>query len=243
MSLRLTSATAARVLRQIRHDPRTVALLIFVPIVVLGLMAWMFDGTPFLNQTGPVLLGLFPLIIMFIVTSVTTLRERQSGTMERLMSTPIGKADVVFGYAIAFGVLAVFQGLITTAVAVWGYGMDVAGDLWVVILVAVLDAILGAALGLAGSALASTEFQAVQLMPAFLFPQLVLGGLLMPRAAMPQFLEWISRAMPLTYALDALQNLALGAHLADVQGAVCAILAFITGALLLGSLTLRRRTP
>jgi ABC-2 type transport system permease protein len=243
MSPRLTVATAARVLRQVRNDPRTVALLILVPCIVLGLIAWMFEGTPVLDQIGPLLLGVFPLIVMFLVTSVATLRERQSGTLERLMATPIHKADVVLGYALAFGALAVLQALVLTGVTVWGYGMEVAGDLWVVVLVAVLDAILGTALGLAGSAIARTEFQAVQLMPVFLFPQLVTAGLMMPRALMPTALEWFSRGMPLTYGLEALQDLAKGATIGDVAGAIGAICAFIVGALLLGTLTLRRRTP
>jgi len=242
MSPRLTVATAGRVLRQVRNDPRTVALLILVPCVLLGLIAWMFNGTPVLNRTGPLLLGVFPLIVMFLVTSVTTLRERQSGTLERLMATPINKADIVLGYALAFGLLAVVQALVVIAVTVWVYGMEVAGDLWVVVLVAVLDAILGTALGLAGSALARTEFQAVQLMPVLILPQLVTAGLMMPRAAMPQALEWLSRGMPLTYGLEALQQLAAGATLGDVLGAISAVVAFIVGALLLGTLTLRRRT-
>lgn len=242
MSPRLTVATAGRVLRQVSNDPRTVALLIVVPCVLLGLIAWMFNGTPVLNRTGPLLLGVFPLIVMFLVTSVTTLRERQSGTLERLMATPINKADIVLGYALAFGLLAVVQALVVIAVTVWVYGMEVAGDLWVVVLVAVLDAILGTALGLAGSALARTEFQAVQLMPVLILPQLVTAGLMMPRAAMPQALEWLSRGMPLTYGLEALQQLAAGATLGDVLGAISAVVAFIVGALLLGTLTLRRRT-
>lgn len=242
MSPRLTVATAGRVLRQVRNDPRTIALLILVPCVLLGLIAWMFNGTPVLNRTGPLLLGVFPLIVMFLVTSVTTLRERQSGTLERLMATPINKADIVLGYALAFGLLAVVQALVVIAVTVWVYGMEVAGDLWVVVLVAVLDAILGTALGLAGSALARTEFQAVQLMPVLILPQLVTAGLMMPRAAMPQALEWLSRGMPLTYGLEALQQLAAGATLGDVLGAISAVVAFIAGALLLGTLTLRRRT-
>jgi len=242
MSPRLTVATAGRVLRQVRNDPRTVALLILVPCVLLGLIAWMFNGTPVLNRTGPLLLGVFPLIVMFLVTSVTTLRERQSGTLERLMATPINKADIVLGYALAFGLLAVVQALVVIAVTVWVYGMEVAGDLWVVVLVAVLDAILGTALGLAGSALARTEFQAVQLMPILILPQLVTAGLMMPRAAMPQALEWLSRGMPLTYGLEALQQLAAGATLGDVLGSISAVVAFIAGALLLGTLTLRRRT-
>ncbi|MBX9244589.1 ABC transporter permease [Actinotalea ferrariae] len=243
MSARLTLATAARVLRQLRHDHRTIALLVALPCVVLGLVAWMFEGTPVLDSVGPLLLGLFPLVVMFLVTSVATLRERQSGTLERLMTTPVGKGDVVVGYALAFGLMAVLQALVLTAFAVWVCGMDVAGVLWVVVLVAVLDAVLGTALGLAASAVARTEFQAVQLMPVIIFPQLVTAGLFLPRDEMPAVLEAVSRAMPLTYGLEALQELAAGGGLAEVRGALVVVVAFIVGALLVGATTLRRRTP
>ena len=241
MSLAL--ATAGRVLSQIRHDHRTIGLLIAVPCVLLGLIAWMFDGTPVLDQFGPLLVGLFPLIVMFLVTSVATLRERQTGTFERLMTTPITRGAVVGGYALGFGVVAVVQALVVAGFAVWVCGMDVAGALWVVLLVAVLDAVLGTALGLAASSLARTEFQAVQMMPVILFPQLILGGLIMPRDQMPAVLEAISRALPLTYGMEALQEVAAGGGFADVRGAVGAVVLFIVGALALGTLTLRRRTP
>ena len=242
MSPRLTAATADRVLRQLRHDPRTIALLLVLPCVVLGLVAWMFDGTDVLDRFGPLLLGLFPLIVMFLVTSVATLRERQSGTLERLMTLPGGKGDLVLGYALAFGLLGVVQALVLAGFTVWVCGMEVAGDLWVVLLVAVLDAVLGTALGLAASAVARTEFQAVQMMPVILFPQLVTAGLFLPRDRMPDLLEALSRAMPLTYGLEALQQLSRGAGLADVRGDVLAVLAFIAGALVLGTTTLRRRS-
>ena len=242
MSPRLTLATTRRVVQQVRHDPRTIVILVLLPCLLLWLIAWMFDGTPVLNRFGPLLVGLFPLIVMFLVTSVTTLRERQSGTLERLMTTPLGKGDFVLGYALAFGGLAVLQALVLTGFAVV-LGMEVAGVLWVVGLVAVLDAVLGAALGLAASAVARTEFQAVQMMPLVIFPQLVTCGLLMPREEMPAVLEAISRVLPLTYGMEALQDLAAGADLDDVSGAIAVIVAFIVGALVLGAATLRRRTP
>lgn len=239
----LTFATSGRVLRQIRNDPRTIALLIGLPCLIVGLIAWMFDGTPVLNEFGPLLLGLFPLMVMFLVTSVATLRERQSGTLERLMTTPITRSAVVVGYAIAFGAVAVVQALVLSGFAVWVCGMDVAGALWVVLVVAVLDAVLGTALGLAASAVARTEFQAVQMMPVIIFPQLVTCGLLMPRDQMPAVLEAISRVLPLTYGMEALQTLARGGGFADVQGAIGVVVLFIVGALVLGATTLRRRTP
>lgn len=243
MSARLTLATANRVLLQLRHDHRTIALVMGLPVLLLGLVAWMFDGTPVLDQFGPMLVGLFPLIVMFLVTSVATLRERQSGTLERLMTMPIARADVVVGYVLAFAVLATVQALLVVGIAVWGYGMDVAGPIGLVVVVAVLDAVLGCALGLGGSALARTEFQAVQLMPAVIFPQLITCGLLMPRDEMPTVLEWLSRVFPLTYAIEAMQDLAAGGGWADVRGAVGVIVLFTAGALVLAATTLRRRTP
>jgi len=236
-------STALRVLQQIRTDRRTVALLLLVPCLLMGLVAWMFQGTPVINRFGPLLLGIFPLFVMFLVTSVATLRERQSGTLERLMTTPIRRGDFVLGYALAFAVLATLQALVLTGFAVWVCGMDIQGQLWLVIVVAVLDAVLGTALGLAASSLAATEFQAVQMMPVIILPQLFTGGLLMPRDQMPTVLEWFSRAMPLTYGMESQQKLAAGADFAGVQGAVGAIVVFIVGALVLGSLTLHRRTP
>lgn len=242
MSARLTLATAARVLHQLRHDHRTLALVMGLPVLLLGLVAWMFDGTPVLDQFGPMLVGLFPLIVMFLVTSVATLRERQSGTLERLMTLPIGRADVVVGYVLAFAVLACVQALVVVGFAVWVFGMDVAGPIGLVVLVAVIDAVLGCALGLGGSALARTEFQAVQLMPALIFPQLITCGLLMPRDEMPQLLEWLSRVFPLTYAIEAMQDLAAGGGWEQVRGAVGVMSLFVVGALVVAATTLRRRT-
>jgi ABC-2 type transport system permease protein len=243
LSAPLTAATARRVLTQLRHDKRTIALVVLLPCVLIGLIAWMFDGTPVLDQFGPLLVGLFPMMVMFLVTSVATLRERVSGTLERLMTLPIGRGDVVVGYALAFAVLATVQAVVIVGFAVWVCGMDVAGPIGLVVLVAVLDAVLGCALGLGASALATTEFQAVQLMPLVLFPQLITCGLLMPRDQMPTVLEWISRVLPLTYALDAMQQLAAGGTWTDVRGDVGVIALFVVGALVVGATTLRRRTP
>ncbi|GAB6938734.1 ABC transporter permease [Isoptericola variabilis] len=239
MTLALT--TTGRVLAQLRFDHRTVALILLLPCLLLGLIAWMFDGTPVLDQFGPMLVGLFPLIVMFLVTSVATLRERQSGTLERLMTTPLRKGDFVAGYALAFAALALLQSLVVVGFAL-AVGMDVLGPLWLVLVVGMLDAVLGCCLGLAASALARTEFQAVQMMPAVIFPQLITCGLLMPRDQMPEVLEWLSRVFPLTYAVEAMQTLAAGGEWADVQGAVGAIALFIVGAVVLGVATLRRRT-
>lgn len=244
MNPRLTLATAGRVLRQVRHDPRTVALLIVVPCVLMGLLAWIFDNTPVFDGIGAPLLGVFPFVVMFLITSVATLRERQSGTLERLLTLPVGKGDLVGGYALAFGLLAAVQAGIATAFAVWVLGLDIAGSLWLLVLVAVVDAVLGNALGLFVSAFARSEFQAVQFMPAFVLPQFLLCGLLVPRDRLPDLLAPVSDILPLSYAVDAMRTLTTSAtSTADVLGDVLVVLAFAVGSIALGAATLRRRTP
>ena len=245
MSWRRTRATAGRVLRQLQHDPRTVALLVAVPALLMGLLAWILHGRDHDFDTfAPQLLGIFPLIVMFLVTSVATLRERTNGTLERLLTMPMGKADFVFGYAIAFGLAAVVQALVVSGLCFGPYGMTVRGNAWLVVVVAVLDALLGTALGLSVSALAATEFQAVQFMPAFVLPQLLLCGIIVRRAELPGFLHAVSYALPMSYAVDATQQ--LSAHQA-VTGAfvvdVVVVIAFLVAALGVGAATLRRRTP
>jgi len=243
MNPRLTLATAGRVLQQVRADHRTLALLIVVPCVLIGLLAWIFDGTPVFDRIGAPLLGVFPFVIMFLVTSVTTLRERSSGTLERLLSTPLGKGDFLAGYALAFGALAVVQALVATGFAIWVCGLDVAGPRWLLVVVAVVDAVLGTATGLFVSAFARTEFQAVQFMPAFVLPQFLLCGLLVPRDALPRALELVSDVLPLSYAVDAMSTLTVEVDAAGDVGLDVAIVgAFAVAAIALGSLTLRRRT-
>jgi ABC-2 type transport system permease protein len=241
---RLTIATAGRVLQQVRADPRTLGLLMVVPCVLIGLLAWMFTGTGMFDRIGAPLLGVFPFVVMFLVTSVTTLRERSSGTLERLLSTPLGKGDFLAGYALAFGVLAVAQALVATGFALWVCGLQVAGPSWLLVVVAVVDAVLGAATGLFVSAFARTEFQAVQFMPAFVLPQFLLCGLLVPRSGLPRALELVSDVLPLSYAVDAMRTLTSRTDAAgDVGRDVAIVAAFVVAAIALGSLTLRRRTP
>jgi len=245
MSWRRTTATALRVLSQLRRDHRTLVLLLLLPCVLLALLAWVFDARPeAFDRIGAPLLGVFPFLTMFLVTSVATLRERSSGTLERLLAMPLGKLDLLLGYALAFGGVAVVQAAAACAVATGLLGLDVAGPVWALAAVAVLDGLLGMALGLFVSAFARTEFQAVQFMPAVVLPQLLLCGLLAPRADMARGLELVSAALPLTYAVDALQRVAASADLTGDLAADAAVVAGCTVAALgLGAATLRRRTP
>lgn len=240
----LTLATTKRIFRQLSHDHRTLALIFIVPCVLLSLLRWLFDeNLVTFNHLAPALLGVFPFIIMFIITSITTLRERTTGTMERLMATPLAKLDLVVGYMLAFGILAIIQAFLASALLLYVFQLDIAGPDWFLIGMAVVDALLGTALGIFVSAFAKTEFQAVQFMPAFVLPQVLIGGLLMPLSQMPDLLEKIARLLPLTYAIDALNRVVIESEVsADAWFDLAVVLTWIVVAIVLAALTLRRKT-
>jgi ABC-2 type transport system permease protein len=244
MTLRVTFAVAARVLAQLRRDHRTVAMLIVLPALLVSLMWWMFTDSPdTFDRIGGPLLAVFPSIIMFVVTSVATLRERSTGTLSRLFTMPMGKLDFLLGYALAFALIAVVQAIVVVSIALYALDLDIQGDAWQLGVVAVLDGVLGTALGLFASAFAATEFQAVQMMPAVMIPQILLCGLLVPRDQLPSVLHAVSDVLPLSYAVDAVTGVAQGNGFGQGAGVdALVVIAFILAALGLGAATLRRRT-
>ena len=243
MTPRITFATAGRVLRQLRHDHRTLALVILVPPLLVTLMKYMFYGQEeTFDRIGAPLVGIFPFVSMFLVTSIAMLRERTSGTLERLMSMPIAKLDILLGYGLAFTLVAVVQATLTSLVAFGLLGLDTEGPVWLIVVLAAGNALLGMSLGLFLSAFAQTEFQAVQFMPAFVLPQILLAGLLVPREKMAEALEWISNALPLTYAYEALVLATADDLGRDLAVDALVVAGCIVLALILGATTLRRRT-
>jgi ABC-2 type transport system permease protein len=244
MSPRILGATIVRILRQLLHDPRTIAMLIVVPALLLTLVYFMYDDQPAVfDRIALVMLGVFPFVIMFLVTSIAMLRERTTGTLERLLTTPLGKLDLLFGYGVAFGLAAAVQASVAAGLAYWLFDLDTAGSTWLVILIAVINAVLGVALGLFCSAFARTEFQAVQFMPVVAVPQILLCGLFVSREQMAGWLEAISNVLPLSYAVEALQQ--VGAN-TDPTATLWRDIAVVSGcvvvALVLAAATLRRRT-
>jgi ABC-2 type transport system permease protein len=215
-----------------------------VPSLLLVVLRYMYDNQPqVFDSVGPMLLVIFPFVTMFLVTSIATLRERTGGTLERLLTMPLPKASFILGYALAFALLATVQIGIISLIAFGLLGLDMQGAPWLVASVGLLVAVLGVALGLLASAFARTEFQAVQFMPAFIFPQFLLCGLLVPRDSMADWLRVISDYFPLTYAVEALRELSAHADFTSTLGKDLLILAgWVIGALLLASLTLRRKT-
>ncbi len=246
----LTGATAGRVLRQLRHDHRTIAMMLVVPSLLLGLLYLLWTDLPTLpgqagifDRVGLTMLGIFPFVVMFLVTSIAMLRERTSGTLERLLTTPLARTDLLLGYGLAFGLAAALQAVITVTVATTVYDLQVVGSVWLVILIAVVDAVLGVALGLLASAFARSEFQAVQFMPVIVLPQFFLCGLLVPREQMAGWLLAVSDVLPLTYAVEALQEVGRSA---TETGTMWWDIGIVAGAALLAlalaAATLRRRT-
>ena len=250
LSPRLTLVTAARVLRQLRHDHRTIAMMLVLPSALLGLLYLLWKDLPTLpgqpgifDRVGLTMLGIFPFVVMFLVTSIAMLRERTSGTLERLLTTPKGRLDLLLGYGLAFGLAAGLQAVITVTIATTVYDLDVAGSVSLVVLIAVVDAVLGVALGLLASAFARSEFQAVQFMPVIVLPQFFLCGLLVPVEQMDDWLQAIAHVLPLTYAVEALQEVGRST---EATGTMWADIAIVAGAALLAlalaAATLRRRT-
>jgi ABC-2 type transport system permease protein len=244
VSVTITLATARRILAQLMHDRRTLGMIVGVPSLLMILLRYIMNRPEAFDRYGPMLLGVFPLVVMFIVTSVATLRERTSGTLERLMTMPLGKLDLLLGYALAFAVTALVQVAVVATIALTWLGLDLRGSVWTLVVLTLLAALLGVALGLFTSAFARTEFQAVQFMPALILPQVLLAGLFAPRDQMSTVLRWLADVLPLSYIVEAMRELTAQTGLTATLVRDIAVIAGCTVlALLLGAATLRRRTP
>ncbi len=234
-------ATARRVLQQLWHDPRSFAMVLFLPSVLLLLFRYVFDAQPqVFARVGPQMLGLFPFILMFLLTSVTMVRERISGTLERLLTTPIARGGLIGGYALAFAILAVAQSLISTAAATWGFDLGINRPAEVLVF-ALLGSLVGTSLGLLASAFSQTEFQSAQFMPLVIIPQILVCGLLVPVEQMPEPLQKLSQLMPLTYSTEAFTSLAADEPAAERLVALVVLSGFAVASVALAALTLRRK--
>lgn len=242
MTVRRTFATARRVMQQLRHDPRTLGIVIVVPCVLVTILRYVFDGERQLfNGVAPMILGIFPLLMMFLVTSIATLRERTTGTLDRLMTMPISKLDFIFGYALAFSFVGLLQALALSLVTLGFLGVHVAGGTLPILIAAVLAAFLGTSLGLFVSAFATSEFQAVELVMPTLMPQILTCGLFVPRDAMAKVLQWCADVFPMTYSVDAMHRVTIFAHWSGtLTRDLLVVVGYGIAALVLGAITIRR---
>ncbi|MFB7879242.1 MULTISPECIES: ABC transporter permease [unclassified Nocardia] len=250
-ALRPYTATTGRILRQLRNDRRTVVMILVVPAILMALLYFIYQDAPrpphapltMFDRVGITMLGILPFVVMFLITAIAMQRERTSGTLERLLTTPLSKFDLLAGYGSAFSLAAAAQAAVACAVSFWLLGMQAAGSPGWVMLIAMVDAVCGVGLGLLASAFARTEFQAVQFMPVIVAPQIFLCGLLVPRDQLPRWLELLSNVMPLSYAVDALQQVSTHAEpTATMWRDIAVVAGFAVVALALAAATLRRRT-
>jgi ABC-2 type transport system permease protein len=175
---------------------------------------------------------------MFIIASISMLRERVAGTLERLMTLPISKFQLIGGYALAFGILATLQAVIASIVLLGFLDVSVVGGALRVIVVAVLAGLLGMGLGLFTSSLASSEFQAVQFLPAFVFPQLLVCGLFSPYEQMARPLQLFADITPLYYLIQAMRTVTSSTAWPGQELAI--IVLFLAGAVILASISVRK---
>jgi ABC-2 type transport system permease protein len=243
MTLRRTPSTATRVLRQLRHDHRTMGLILLMPTVLMTILYYVFeDNHPLFAHIAPLLLTIIPFTLMFIVTSVAVLRERTSGTLERLLTSPASRTDILLGYSLAFTLLALLQATIASTVTITLLDVAIAGSSLMLVCIAVLAGTLGMSFGLLFSAFAKNEFQAVQFMPAFVLPQFLTCGLFTPRESMAPFLQYFSSIMPITYVVKAAQEVMKSSTVTTTLiSSLLVVCGFIFLALALGSATLKSR--
>lgn len=225
-------ATIARIGAQLRRDPRTIALVLLLPTLLMTLLYYVYVNVPVppgsaspFDSIGPTMLAVLPMMLMFIVTSVAMLRERTSGTLERLLTTPLSRWNLLASYGAVFGLLGVAQATLLAGVLLGPMGVEITGSFWMILLVALLDAVVGVAFGLLASAFARTEFQAVQFMPAFIGPQIFLCGLFAPREYLPDVLRVIGDWLPMTWAVRAVQDVQANADVTSDTWRYVAMLA------------------
>ncbi len=232
---------ANRVIHQLVRDRRTMFLIIAAPLVVMTLIGLSFPEGTVLDNIAPPLLATVALFFSFLLTGISFLRERSQGTMERLMASPVSRLDVVVGYLLGFFVFALTQTLIVVLFTIYVLDVRYYGDLWQIFVFQIVIITAAVNLGIFISTFARNEFQMVQFIPLILFPQIFLCGIIWPVEQLPDYLQWLSTILPLTYAAEGLRNIMLlGQSLLDVWFELVVLLGFTAVISILAAFTLRR---
>ena len=242
MTIDRTLAIAVRIVSQIARDHRSVALIIVAPIIVMSLVGFSFaDQRDILNRIAPGLIGVFALFFVFLLTGVSFLRERSQGTLERLLTTPVGRADILAGYLLGFLLFAGIQSLVILLYTIFALRIEYEGSLWQIFVLLFVVTIVAVNLGIFISTFARNEFQVVQFIPIILLPQIFLSGAVLPSEQLPGYFQAIGKVLPLTYAVDGLKALMLeGETLGGIAQELAVLGGFAIGILVLAAITVRR---
>jgi ABC-2 type transport system permease protein len=223
-------AVAGRVLQGVAGDHPTLGLVVGAPFLIFFLFGQVIDAVPpggvdtaFLR---PVLLSLFLFILTYLITGIGFLRERQQGTLERILTTRATRTGLVAGYFLGFGTLALVQSSALAAAGILFLGVEFPHGFLQFYALELLGALTALGLGIAASILARTELQVIQLVPVVLAPQMILGGVFVPVEALPDWLEPVSRALPLTYLIDGMKHLTLSGAGGDLVVDVAVLAGF-----------------
>lgn len=196
--------------------------------------------TGFFAKMVPILLGFFVFLFVFLISGMALLKERTSGTLDRLLATPVRRSEIVFGYMIGYGLISIAQATVIVLATIWLLHIEVVGNIFNVILISFLLAIVALAFGLLLSTLAGSEFQMMQLIPVIIVPQVFFSGII-PLDSMANWVQYIGKILPLTYTGDALTKIMLyGKGLSNVTGDILALLIFLVILIYLNVVGLKR---
>ena len=159
-----------------------------------------------MSYTAPALLAVLAVFFGFILTGVSFLRERSQGTLERLMASPVSRGELALGYLLGFLIFAMVQSIIILLFTIYALHIQYRGDLWQIFVMQIISTVGAVNLGILVSTYARNEFQVVQFIPLFILPQVFLSGVLWPVEQMPDYLQWVSKFLPLTYAIRGLRD-------------------------------------
>ncbi|MBC2147009.1 ABC transporter permease [Listeria booriae] len=162
--------------------------------------------TTFFDTIGPIFIGFFVFFFVFLIAGISFLRERTTGTLERLMATPIKRWELETGYLLGFGIFALAQSIIVALYSIHVLDMVQMGSIWYVLLITLMLAMVALTLGILLSTFANNEFQIVQFIPIVIVPQVLFCGIF-PLEGMADWLQWIAHIMPLYYGADALTSI------------------------------------
>ena len=232
---------ATRIINQLIRDRRTMVLIVVVPLVVMTLIGLSFPEGTVLDYIAPALLATMALFFSFLLTGISFLRERSQGTMERLMASPVSRLDIVVGYLFGFFIFALIQTLIVVLFTIYALDVTYQGDLWQIFIFQIVIITAAVNLGIFISTFARNEFQMVQFIPLIIFPQIFLCGVIWPVEQMPNYLQWLSKILPLTYGVDGLRDIMLaGKSLLDVGFELAVLAGFAVVISIIAAFTLRR---